>query len=101
MEESLRKYGVPFYGVAWVPDGIPLKSEEDDPKNENEAGAETETETETETESAPDSNHVVLAGGGGRGNSGIKNAIVLAQFDPASVSLSHDPVNPFSHSSHN
>lgn len=86
MEESLRKYGVPFYGVAWVPYGIPLKSEEDDPKNQNEA------ETETETESAPDSNHIVLAGGGGQGNSGIRNAIVLAQFDPASVSLSHDPV---------
>lgn len=89
MEESLKKYGVPFYGVAWVPDGVPLKSEEDDPKNQNEA----------ETESAPDSNHIVLAGGGGQGNSGIRNAVVLAQFDPASVSLSHDPVNPFPHSS--
>ena len=38
-------------------------------------------------------NYVVLAGGGGEGNSGIPNAVVVSEFDFASYSLSDQPVN--------
>ncbi|KAM5567024.1 hypothetical protein ABKV19_015243 [Rosa sericea] len=88
------KYGIPFYGIGWVPDGIPLTSSEPpEQENNDQNDQKTETETRTEsTQSVPDSNHIVLAGGGGEGNSGVKNAVVLIQFHPASTSISHEPV---------
>ncbi|XP_050372377.1 SEC12-like protein 2 [Argentina anserina] len=82
------KYGIPFYAVGWAPDAVPLSSQ---PENDNDNQTSQKTDTES-TPSVPDSSHIVLAGGGGEGNSGVKNAVVLVRFDPASTSISHEPV---------
>lgn len=37
--------------------------------------------------------HVILAGGGGEGHSGIPNAVVLTDFDFANNALSDQPVS--------
>lgn len=92
---NYRKYGVPFYSVDWVP----YKAIKFDRKSEGEKQQDpdqTQSDdnapaADTDTENA-DGNYVVLAGGGGEGRSGIPNAIVLAQFDPTSNSLSDQPV---------
>ncbi|KAL6125589.1 hypothetical protein ACLB2K_073645 [Fragaria x ananassa] len=63
------EYGIPLYGVGWVPDGgIPLLSEGAQPPD-----------TES-TQSVPDSSHIVLTGGGGEGSTGVKNAVFVVQF---------------------
>ncbi|XP_024019406.1 SEC12-like protein 2 isoform X1 [Morus notabilis] len=78
---NFRKYGVPFYAVAWVP----YKSIRFDFKSE-------EDQKEDQPDRNDDRNYVVLAGGGGEGRSGIPNAVVLSEFDLASNSLSDLPV---------
>lgn len=88
---NMQKYGVPFYGAAWVPYkyiGSPSKSEDEGKEDDG------------KDQSAVPGDHVVLAGGGGEGRSGIPNAIVLAHFDFASNSLSPEPVSPNASSLH-
>ncbi|KAJ0094123.1 hypothetical protein Patl1_15409 [Pistacia atlantica] len=93
---ALQKYGVPFYGAAWVPYyQIRSKIESKEQKQEQD-GSEDEAPTADKSD-AISSNHdyVVLVGGGGEGNSGIPNAVVLSRFDFASNSLSDQPVAMF------
>ncbi|XP_051148742.1 SEC12-like protein 2 [Andrographis paniculata] len=71
-ELSCQKYGVPFYGAAWVPPSAAVK--------------------EDKSESPAAIRHVVLAGGGGEGSSGIPNAFLVTAFDLESNSLSNPPV---------
>ncbi|KAI5353268.1 PREDICTED: SEC12 [Prunus dulcis] len=86
---NYQKYGVPFYVAAWAPDVRKSQPRDQDDDDDDQSKAPTETES---AQSHPNQNHVVLAGGGGEGRSGVPNAILVAQFDPASVSLSHQPV---------
>ncbi|KAL3654209.1 hypothetical protein CASFOL_003890 [Castilleja foliolosa] len=72
-----KKYGVPLYGAAWVP---PAAVGKDD------------SAAESESSSHNLNRHVVLAGGGGEGHSGIQNAILVSTFDGESNSLSDEPV---------
>ncbi|KAK2635335.1 hypothetical protein Ddye_030127 [Dipteronia dyeriana] len=91
---NLQKYGVPFYGAAWVPYShirSKLLSPEGINKDDNDGGG--RNGSEVEASSATTRNYyVVLAGGGGEGRSGIPNAVVLSHFDFASNSLSDQPV---------
>ncbi|KAK3023545.1 hypothetical protein RJ639_044899, partial [Escallonia herrerae] len=77
---NCKKYGVPFYGASWVPPTV-LRSDSDG------AGASGEGPP------IAAECYVVLAGGGGEGRSGIPNALLLSQFDPATNSLSDQPVS--------
>ncbi|KAJ9560509.1 hypothetical protein OSB04_005669 [Centaurea solstitialis] len=80
---NCKKYGVPFYGVAFVPRNAAMKSPEKEPP--------------------PGEGQVVggwwwwisscdFCGGGGEGRSGIPNALIISQFDSASNYLSDQPV---------
>ncbi|XP_044491672.1 SEC12-like protein 2 [Mangifera indica] len=99
--QALQKYGVPFYGAAWVPftlirsklESLEQKREE---QGEDRDGNEDEGPAADKSD-ATSKNHycVVLVGGGGEGNSGIPNAVVLSHFDFASNSLSGQPVAKF------
>ncbi|GFQ08340.1 sec12-like protein 2, partial [Phtheirospermum japonicum] len=73
-----KKYGVPLYGAAWVPPAAARKED---------SAAESEIPVSHNL-----NRHVVLAGGGGEGHSGIQNAILLSAFDLDSNSLSDEPV---------
>ncbi|KAM0961182.1 hypothetical protein ACFX13_020922 [Malus domestica] len=98
LPNNYHKYGVPFYAAAWLPGLGKSKRPDQDQDDAGDDKKETETQTqktETQTELAQfdsNQNHVVFSGGGGEGRSGVPNAIVVAQFDPASVSLSSQPV---------
>ncbi|KAK4363188.1 hypothetical protein RND71_018429 [Anisodus tanguticus] len=72
-----KNYGVPIYGAGWVPPSA-LRSA-------------VEPQDDGGDKSSPES-YVVLAGGGGEGNSGIRNALLVAQFDFDSNDLSDQPV---------
>ncbi|KAJ1385090.1 WD40/YVTN repeat-like-containing domain superfamily [Sesbania bispinosa] len=92
----LKKYGVPFYSVAWVPQHL-LKSRQIQTADESSdadhnSAPETEAEHEPKTAGMHDGNCLVFAGGGGEGRSGIPNTVLLAHFDVASNSLSDQPV---------
>nr|GFA61780.1 sec12-like protein 2 [Tanacetum cinerariifolium] len=76
--ENCKKYGVPFYGVSFVPQNA-LKSSDTDVKKEDEQGSSNGT------------NYVIFSGGGGEGRSGILNALVISSFDSATNSLSDQP----------
>ncbi|KAL9453401.1 hypothetical protein AB3S75_009077 [Citrus x aurantiifolia] len=99
-EEShnLQKYGVPLYGAGWVPyDQVirsthkPPKQQDDDDKEEDRHGSKDEAVADKSNDILR--NYcVVLTGGGGAGNSGIRNAVLLSHFDFASNSLSDQPV---------
>lgn len=71
-ESSCKKYGVPLYGAAWAP----LAAGDSD-----------------STASSKMNGHVVLAGGGGEGRSGIPNALIVSAFDVDSNFLSDQPVS--------
>ncbi|KAK7362559.1 hypothetical protein VNO77_04675 [Canavalia gladiata] len=93
---NLRKYGVPFYSVAWIPQHV-IKSrqfESADQSSDADSNSSTATEAETEpaTAGVAGGNYLVFAGGGGAGRSGIPNAVALAHFDVASNNLSDQPV---------
>lgn len=84
---NFKKYGVPFYAVAWIPDKAVqfiYKSQEQQPEPD---------QTQSNDDFTSCGNYVVLAGGGGEGRSGIPNAVVVARFDPSSNFLTDDPVN--------
>ncbi|KAG5596628.1 hypothetical protein H5410_037860 [Solanum commersonii] len=79
-----KNYGVPIYGAGWVPPSTLRSAVEpsaDDEKDDGDKSSSSET-----------GNYVVLAGGGGEGNSGIRNALIVAQFDFDSNVLSDEPV---------
>ncbi|KAJ8568586.1 hypothetical protein K7X08_028119 [Anisodus acutangulus] len=77
-----KNYGVPIYGAGWVPPSA-LKSAVEPPPADD--------EKDDGDKSSPGS-YVVLSGGGGEGNSGIRNALIVAQFDFDSNVLSDEPV---------
>lgn len=93
--QTLQKYGVPFYGAAWVPYNqvrsklTSKQSKEDQDESKDEA---VDDKSE-EINDAAAHNYVALAGGGGEGRSGIPNAVLLAHFDFSSNSLSDQPVS--------
>ncbi|TXG54645.1 hypothetical protein EZV62_019901 [Acer yangbiense] len=93
---NLQKYGVPFYGAAWVPYShvrSKLLSPEGINKDDNDSDGGDRNGSKDEASSAAACiYYVVLAGGGGEGRSGIPNAVVLSHFDFASNSLSDQPV---------
>ncbi|KAF5751841.1 putative Prolactin regulatory element-binding protein [Tripterygium wilfordii] len=90
----LQKYGVPFFGAAFVP----YKEVRSKLSNLQEDHRDSSTDEISDDKSAAVSgtsdhgNYVVLAGGGGEGHSGIPNSIILARFDFDSNSLSAQPV---------
>ncbi|EYU30065.1 hypothetical protein MIMGU_mgv1a008031mg [Erythranthe guttata] len=77
---SSQKYGVPLYGAAWVPPSAAAVVNGD-------AAAESDTPAPYTVKP-----HVVLAGGGGEGHSGIRNSLLLSSADLDSNSLSDQPV---------
>lgn len=93
--KSSQQYGVPLYGAAWAPlDRIRSRLRSRGPPAEQEAeggggGGGTGGERPG---GGNDRSYLVLAGGGGEGSSGIPNAVLLAEFDFASGSLSEQPV---------
>jgi len=101
---NLKKYGVPFYSVAWIPQNLiksrQIETADDSNDSDHNSASSTEPESEppTKAESEPSSiagNYVLFAGGGGAGRSGIPNALVIAHFDIESNSLSSEPVRIF------
>ncbi|KAJ0096096.1 hypothetical protein Patl1_15369 [Pistacia atlantica] len=93
---ALQKYGVLFYGAAWVPyNRIRSKLQSKEQKHEQD-GSEDEAPTAYKSDAISTHHYyVVLVGGGGEGNSAIPNAVVLSCFDFASNSLSDQPVAKF------
>lgn len=92
---NYKKYGVPFYSVDWVPYKaikFDCKSEGERQQDPDQTQPDDNAPATASDKEKADGSYVVLAGGGGEGRSGIPNAIVLAQFDPASNSLSDQPV---------
>lgn len=79
-----NNYGVPIYGAGWVPPSA-LRSAVEPP-------ADDEKDDGDKSSSSTPGNYVVLAGGGGEGNIGIRNALIVAQFDFDSNVLSDEPV---------
>lgn len=79
-----KNYSVPIYGAGWVPPSA-LRSAVEPP-------ADDEKDDGDKSSSSAPGNYVVLAGGGGEGNSGIRNALIVAQFDFDSNVLSDEPV---------
>ncbi|XP_071711271.1 SEC12-like protein 2 [Rutidosis leptorrhynchoides] len=79
MGDNCKKYGVPFYGVSFVPQNALKSSDDTDPKEQHQG-------------SGNGSQYVIFSGGGGEGRSGIPNALVVSRFDSASNSLSDEPV---------
>jgi prolactin regulatory element-binding protein len=85
---NLRKYGVPLYSVAWVPQTV-LKSIQNVTADDS---SDADHKSLPETAPLDDGKYLVFAGGGGPGSSGIPNSLLLAHFDVASDSLSDPPV---------
>ncbi|KEH30851.1 putative transcription factor WD40-like family [Medicago truncatula] len=89
---NLKKYGVPLYSVAWIPQSI-LKSLQnvttDDDHSSDDAA---DHKSSPETEAVDAGKYLVFAGGGGDSRSGIPNSVLLAHFDVVSDSLSDPPV---------
>ncbi|KAH0743683.1 hypothetical protein KY290_031676 [Solanum tuberosum] len=79
-----KNYGVPIYGAGWVPPNALRSAVEPSADDEKDDG-------DKSSPSAP-GNYVVLSGGGGEGNIGIRNALIVAQFDYDSNVLSDEPV---------
>ncbi|GMH15169.1 hypothetical protein Nepgr_017010 [Nepenthes gracilis] len=89
---NCQKYGVPLYGASWVPQKV-IRSNLQTNDDDEVAGDGSLTSDASITTDASTQNYLVLAGGGGEGRSGIPNALLLAQFDFASNSLSDSPVD--------
>jgi prolactin regulatory element-binding protein len=85
---NLKKYGVPLYSVAWVPQTV-LKSIQNVTADDS---SDADHKYLPETPPPDDGKYLVFAGGGGQGRSGIPNSVLLAYFDVASDSLSDTPV---------
>lgn len=85
---NYKKYGVPLYGAAWAPSTI--INDAPQPLDQKQEADEVSGEGSTPSPAAP--TYLVFCGGGGEGRSGIPNALLLAEFDFASNSLSDMPV---------
>jgi prolactin regulatory element-binding protein len=85
---NLKKYGVPLYSVAWVPQTV-LKSIQNVTADDS---SDADHKSLPETPPPDHGKYLVFAGGGGQGRSGIPNSVLLAYFDVASDSLSDPPV---------
>lgn len=91
---NFKKYGVPFYSVAWIPQHL-IKSRQIETKDDSDSDHNSTPPTEAQPEPAPATaagNYLLFAGGGGAGRSGIPNALVIANFDFPSNTLSDEPV---------
>ncbi|KAL2344741.1 hypothetical protein Fmac_006026 [Flemingia macrophylla] len=91
---NLKKYGVPFYSVAWIPKHV-IKSRQIETVDDSSSDSDHNSAPPTEVEPEPATvagNYVLFSGGGGAGRSGIPNALVIAHFDVASNTLSDEPV---------
>ncbi|KAM3301458.1 SEC12-like protein 2 [Capsicum chacoense] len=80
-----KNYGVPIYGAGWVPPSALRSAVEPPPATDDDKDDGVEKSSSSES-------YVVLAGGGGEGNSGIRNALIVAQFHFVSNVLSDEPV---------
>ncbi|KAF5727665.1 hypothetical protein HS088_TW22G01361 [Tripterygium wilfordii] len=89
-----QKYGVPFFGAAFVPykDVRSKLSNLQEDHRDSSTDENFDDKSAALTDTTDDGNYVVLAGGGGEGHSGIPNSILLASFDFDSNSLSAQPV---------
>ncbi|KAF7849975.1 hypothetical protein BT93_L0053 [Corymbia citriodora subsp. variegata] len=89
-----QKYGVPLYGAAWAPlDRVRSRLKSREPPAEKEREADGGGGRGGDAAAADgDRGCLVLAGGGGEGKSGIPNAVLLAEYDFPSGSLSEQPV---------
>ncbi|CAJ1939597.1 unnamed protein product [Sphenostylis stenocarpa] len=101
---NLKKYGVPFYSVVWIPEHLiksrQIEAADDSHDSDHNTAPSTAPEPDPPTKAEPDpstvaGNYLLFAGGGGAGRSGIPNALVIAHFDVASNSLSDQPVRIF------
>ncbi|KAG9454441.1 hypothetical protein H6P81_007345 [Aristolochia fimbriata] len=86
-----KKYGLPLYCASWVPfDKIQQNSiPQQEAKEETTSGE----DSNGIKQSSPLVPYLVFGGGGGEGRSGVPNALLLAQFDFSTASLSDEPVN--------
>eukprot|EP00249_Psilotum_nudum_P015846 c25550_g2_i1 orf=80-1297(+) len=75
-----RKYGLPLFCAAWAT--RPADHKEEKGGETDEAGKITKTYELSE------SGHVIFGGGGGVGNTGVRNSLVLAHYDRATDTLS-------------
>ncbi|XP_042503062.1 SEC12-like protein 2 [Macadamia integrifolia] len=89
-----RKYGLPFYSASWVPSkkifAQKLKQKQESQKEGEEVATDDGSTLTSDTKA--NRSYLAFAGGGGEGRSGIPNAILLADFDFSSNSLSEQPV---------
>lgn len=77
-----KKYGLPLYCASWIPlQKIKEKQQQEEPKEEE------GNEVVSEQLSTEELEYLVLGGGGGEGRSGLKNALLLTQFNFSSRSL--------------
>ncbi|KAJ8642788.1 hypothetical protein MRB53_004536 [Persea americana] len=83
-----KKYGLPLYCASWIPlQKIKEKQQQEEPKEEQ------GNKVVSEQLSAEELEYLVLGGGGGEGRSGLKNALLLTQFNFSSRSLLDHFVN--------
>ncbi|CAM8955145.1 unnamed protein product [Rhodiola kirilowii] len=87
-----RKYGVPIYGASWLPAKVIFNQEHPQKQGDDAAAADGATQDESPIVSVDSTHYFVLSGGGGEGRTGIRNALLVAQFDLAANSLSDQPV---------
>lgn len=87
LTRNYQKYSLPLYSAAWVWYKILDPDPDPDPSTSNEV-------SNAKSKSARKS-YIVLAGGGGEGQSGIPNAVLLFEFDFTAKSLSNLPVIQF------
>ena len=88
---NFKKYGVPFYSVAWIPEEVIKSHQKQTTDQVSDADEKSQPVTDLVTAGGGE-RYLALAGGGGEGRSGIPNAVVLARFDVASNTLSDEPV---------
>jgi len=101
---NFKKYGVPFYSVAWIPQHViklrQIETADNSSDSDHDSAPSTEPDSEPATKADSDSssiagNYLLFTGGGGAGRSGIPNALVIAHFDSETNSLSSEPVRIF------
>ncbi|KAI4357644.1 hypothetical protein L6164_001580 [Bauhinia variegata] len=89
---NFKKYGVPFYSVAWVPPAVIRLHQNPPPDEVSGDDAKSDPPPEPEVVKQTGEHYLAFAGGGGEGRSGIPNAVLLADFHVESNSLSDQAV---------